>query len=180
MEKNKRNFWDYEAEDHFFTKGGILIDVEKNHWEFVDFEEALKLEKEIFSEYIFVLEERQLVNHNINYGEFDIEEGADYLNTYNCSPPENIAILEAKSNSELILNYADEYNLDWDKPFRTAKIFGKCLIMGIYSDGGEYGALPFSTMQAIIKGCLALDETELKQKQEFIKNKVEEYLSEFD
>ena len=102
MEKNKRNFWDYEAEDHFFTKGGILIDVEKNHWEFVDFEEALKLEKETFSEYIFVLEERQLVNHNINYGEFDIEEGADYLNTYNCSPPENIAILEAKSNSELI------------------------------------------------------------------------------
>lgn len=67
--------------------------------------------------YIFVLEERQLVNHNINYGEFDIEEGADYLNTYNCSPPENIAILEAKSNSELIVNYADEYNLDWDKPF---------------------------------------------------------------
>ena len=52
--------------------------------------------------YIFVLEERQLVNHNINYGEFDIEEGADYLNIYNCSPPENIAILEAKSNSELI------------------------------------------------------------------------------
>jgi hypothetical protein len=35
-------------------------------------------------------------------------------------------------------------------------------------------------MQSIIKGCLALDETELKQKQEFIKVKVEEYLSEFD
>jgi len=75
---------------------------------------------------------------------------------------------------------------DWDleKSFKTKNISGKCLIIGVDLDKNgsieNLAPLTFSSMQGIIKECLALNEQELRDKQKFLKKEVEEYLTQFN
>lgn len=176
--------WSKFLENDIDIAGAILIDLGNKKVEIIDIDEAQNLSNK-FCDTTMVLAESELINRNVIYGDFCIDENANYVNDFSRVSPENIGIFSNISSKEkIILNYMQKGDDDLEYPFKTTLISGKCLIVGVdlKEDGtiDNFVPLTFSSMVGIVKGCLALDSEELEKKQNFLKSSIEEYLSQFD